>query len=144
GEIAAAMNFPRERIVLGGDHLGPLPWRAEGLSSAMTKATALVRACVLAGYTKIHLDASMRLAGDAGDLLSPLADEIVSSGAADLCRAAEDAYGELPPGSPKPLYVIGTDVPIPGGELLDAQAPETTRAEDVAKSVHLARQAFEV
>jgi D-tagatose-1,6-bisphosphate aldolase subunit GatZ/KbaZ len=144
GEIAAAMNFPRERIVLGGDHLGPHPWRAEGLSSAMTKATALVRACVLAGYIKIHLDASMRLAGDAGDLLSPLADEIVSSRAADLCRAAEDAYGELPPGSPKPLYVIGTEVPIPGGELLDAQAPETTRAEDVAKSVHLARQAFEI
>jgi|HubBroStandDraft_3_1064219.scaffolds.fasta_scaffold07839_2 D-tagatose-1,6-bisphosphate aldolase subunit GatZ/KbaZ len=142
-EIAAAMNFPGERIVLGGDHLGPHPWRAEGPSSAMAKATTLVRACVLAGYTKIHLDASMHLAGDAGDSFSVLPDEIVSRREADLCRAAEDAYGELPPGSPKPLYVIGTEVPIPGGELLDAQAPETTRTEDVARSVRLARQAFE-
>ena len=142
-EIAAAMNFPAERIVLAGDHLGPHPWRAEGPSSAMAKATALARACVLAGYTKIHLDASMHLAGDAGDSSSPLPDKIVSSRAGDLCRAAEDAYGELPPGSPKPLYVIGTEVPIPGGELLDAQAPETTRTEDVARSVRLARQAFE-
>jgi D-tagatose-1,6-bisphosphate aldolase subunit GatZ/KbaZ len=142
-EIAAAMNFPAERIVLGGDHLGPHPWRAEGPSSAMAKATALVRACVLAGYTKIHLDASMHLAGDVGDSSSPLPDEIVSSRAGDLCRVAEDAYEELPPGSPKPLYVIGTEVPIPGGELLDAQAPETTRTEDVARAVHLAEQAFE-
>ena len=142
-EIAATMNFPAERIVLGGDHLGPHPWRAEGPSSAMAKATALVRACVLAGYTKIHLDASMHLAGDVGDSSSPLPDEIVSSRAGDLCRAAEDAYGELPPGSPKPLYVIGTEVPIPGGELLDAQAPETTRIEDLARTVHLAEQAFE-
>ena len=142
-EIAAAMNFPGERIVLGGDHLGPHPWRAEGPSSAMAKATALVRACVLAGYTKIHLDASMHLAGDVGDSSSPLPDEIVSSRAGDLCRAAEDAYGERPPGSPKPLYVIGTEVPIPGGELLDAQAPETTRTEDVARAVHLGEQAFE-
>ena len=50
-EIATAMNFRAERIVLGGDHLGPHPWRAEGPSSAMAKATALARACVLAGYT---------------------------------------------------------------------------------------------
>ena len=142
-EIAAAMNFPAERIVLGGDHLGPHPWRAEGPSSAMAKATALVRACVLAGYTKIHLDASMHLAGDVGDPFSPLPDAIVSSRAGDLCRAAEDAYGKLPPGSPKPLYVIGTEVPIPGGELLDAQGPETTQTEDVARAVHLAEQAFE-
>jgi D-tagatose-1,6-bisphosphate aldolase subunit GatZ/KbaZ len=142
-EIATAMNFPGERIVLGGDHLGPHPWRAEGPSSAMAKATALVHACVLAGYTKIHLDASMHLAGDVGDSSSPLPDEIVSSRAGDLCGAAEDAYRELPPGSPQPLYVIGTEVPIPGGELLDAQAPETTRTEDVARAVYLAEQAFE-
>ena len=141
--IATAMNFPAERIVFGGDHLGPHVWRKEGSSSAMQKAIELVRACVLAGYTKIHLDASMRLAGDPGDSSSALIDEIVSARAADLCRAAEDAHKELPPGSPAPLYVIGTEVPIPGGELLEAQAPETTRPEDVARTVRLAKQAFE-
>jgi D-tagatose-1,6-bisphosphate aldolase subunit GatZ/KbaZ len=144
GEVAAAMNFPREKIVLGGDHLGPHPWRAEGPSSAMPKAAELVRACVLAGYTKIHLDASMHLAGDPGDPSSPLSDEIVSNRAAELCAAAENAHGELPPGSPKPIYVIGTEVPVPGGELLDAQAPETTRVNDVAKSIDVAKQAFDV
>lgn len=143
-EIAAGMSFPAEKIVLGGDHLGPHPWRQEAASSAMQKAVELVRACVLAGYTKIHLDTSMRLAGDPGDPSSALAEEIVSRRAADLCRAAEEAHTQLPAGSPVPLYVIGTEVPIPGGELLDRQAPATTRPEDLAQTVQLAKRAFEV
>lgn len=141
--IATGMNFPAERIIFGGDHLGPHVWRKEDPLSAMKKATELVRACVLAGYTKIHLDTSMRLAGDRGDFSVLLADEIISGRAADLCRAAEDAYKQLPSSSSAPLYVIGTEVPIPGGELLDAHAPQTTRPEDVARTIQLARQAFE-
>jgi D-tagatose-1,6-bisphosphate aldolase subunit GatZ/KbaZ len=53
-QIAGRMNFPAERIVIGGDHLGPHPWRDEFSASAMRKARDLVRACILAGYTKIH------------------------------------------------------------------------------------------
>lgn len=142
-EIAASMNFPTESIVLGGDHLGPHVWRTEGSSSAMQNAEELVRACVLAGYTKIHLDASMRLADDdSADHSRPLAAEIISNRAAQLCRAAEDAHSRLPPGSPAPLYVIGTDVPIPGGEVLDEQAPEITRIEGLSQTIDLAHEAF--
>jgi D-tagatose-1,6-bisphosphate aldolase subunit GatZ/KbaZ len=140
--IAASMNFPAERIVVGGDHLGPHVWRSEPSSTAMQKAKELVRACVLAGYTKIHLDASMHLADDLGDRHKPLDDEIVCNRAADLCRVAEDAHRQMPSGSPLPLYVIGTEVPIPGGELNDAQAPQVTRIEDVAKTIEVARLAF--
>ena len=143
-EIAAAMKFPAERIVFGGDHLGPHVWRKESALSACQKAGELVRACVLAGYTKIHLDASMRLAGDAGDPVNPLGDEIVSSRAAEMCRIAEDAFTELPAGSPAPLYVIGTEVPIPGGELLDTAEPKSSRPEDVARTIQAAEKAFEV
>ena len=141
-KVAADLNFPAERIVLGGDHLGPQVWRKEGGPAAMQKGGELARACVLAGYTKIHLDASMHLAGDAGDAAVPLAEEIVSERAADLCKAAEEAHSELPHGSPAPLYVIGTDVPIPGGELSDARTPQPTRAEDLAQTVQLAKKAF--
>jgi D-tagatose-1,6-bisphosphate aldolase subunit GatZ/KbaZ len=142
-QIAGRMNFPAERIVIGGDHLGPHPWRDEFSASAMRKARDLVRACILAGYTKIHLDASMYLTGDPGDPSRPLPDEIVSKRAADLCQAAEDAHRELPPGSPEPLYVIGTEVPIPGGELSRDNAPETTRVQQLARTIQLARRAFE-
>jgi D-tagatose-1,6-bisphosphate aldolase subunit GatZ/KbaZ len=143
-EIARGMKFPVEQIVFGGDHLGPHVWRKEAGGSAMQKAVELVRACVLAGYTKIHLDSSMRLAGDPGDSSSPLGDEIISSRAADLCRAAEEAYTQLSPGSPAPLYVIGTEVPIPGGELDEGQAPQLTRTEDATRTIESARQAFQV
>lgn len=66
GSLADRMGFPEERILFGGDHLGPWVWQSERAGSAMAKARDLVRACVLAGYRKIHLDASMRLADDAG------------------------------------------------------------------------------
>lgn len=141
-EIAAAMNFPADRIVFGGDHLGPHVWRNESSTSAMQKAEELVRECVSAGYTKIHLDASMHLADDSGDRTKPLSDAIVSKRAADLCRAAEEVHRKMPPGSPAPLYVIGTEVPIPGGELLDAHAPEITKIEDLSQTIELTHRAF--
>jgi D-tagatose-1,6-bisphosphate aldolase subunit GatZ/KbaZ len=138
--IASAANFPTERIVLGGDHLGPLVWRKENSSSAMQKARDLVRACVLAGYAKIHLDASMPLANDP---VGALSDEVVSGRAAELCEAAEEAHRELGAGAPAPMYVIGTEVPVPGGEPLDAQAPKVTRVEDLSRTIEVARRAFQ-
>ena len=62
---ARRMGLPGDRILLGGDHLGPFPWRTEASNSALSKACELTRACVLAGYRKIHLDASMACADDA-------------------------------------------------------------------------------
>jgi D-tagatose-1,6-bisphosphate aldolase subunit GatZ/KbaZ len=141
-EIARAADFPFSQIVLGGDHLGPLVWRKECAETAMAKAGELVQGCVRAGYTKIHLDASMRCADDPGDRHRPLNDEIVSARAAELCQAAEQAYQQLPPDSPAPLYIVGTEVPIPGGEQLGSQAPATTGTEHLARTLELAKEAF--
>ncbi len=141
-DLARSSKFPPGNIVFGGDHLGPQVWRKEGSASAMEKACVLVRDCVLAGYTKIHLDASMHLAGDPGDPHLPLADEIVSARAAELCAAAEAAHQQLSPDSPAPLYVVGTEVPIPGGEQLDSHAPKATRTADLQNTLRLAEAAF--
>jgi D-tagatose-1,6-bisphosphate aldolase subunit GatZ/KbaZ len=138
-EVAATANFPLDRILLGGDHLGPLVWRHEPAAAAMAKACELVRGCVQAGYTKIHLDASMHCADDPH---SPLPDEIVSARAAELCEAAEQAHQRLANHSPSPLYVIGTEVPIPGGEQFGSQPPATTKTEDLTRTIHEAKQAF--
>src|SRR5208283_1564777 len=94
-EVAKAEGFPQENILLGGDHIGPHVWRAEKASSAMAKARELVQAYVRAGYTKIHLDASMPCADDRADPQRPLPDELVSERAADLCKAAEEAHKEI-------------------------------------------------
>ncbi len=85
--LAAANAFPPDRLILGGDHLGP-PWQNEPAASAMQKAADLVRAYVQAGYTKIHLDASMKLADD--DPSRPLDLELSARRTAWLARVAEE------------------------------------------------------
>jgi D-tagatose-1,6-bisphosphate aldolase subunit GatZ/KbaZ len=137
--IARKLMFPEGRILLGGDHLGPYPWRAEPSRTALEKARTLVRDCILAGYTKIHLDASMACADDRG---GQPADEIVAARAAELCRSAEDAWATLPDSSPRLLYVIGTEVPVPGGETASDKGPQPTPVEHMRKTLEIARQAF--
>jgi D-tagatose-1,6-bisphosphate aldolase subunit GatZ/KbaZ len=140
--IAKGMFFPADRIVLGGDHLGPHVWRSTSAAMAMEKACEMVREYVRAGFTKIHLDASMPCADDPQNPNQPLKDEIVSARAAQLCQAAEEAFVALPRSSTAPIYVIGTEVPVPGGEHLQSSAPKVTRTKDLARTVDLAKKAF--
>ena len=141
-DVAATVGLPTDRIILGGDHLGPNCWQRERATEAMDKARELIRQYVLAGYTKIHLDTSMRLADDPGSAREPLSDAVITERAADLAAVAEQALGELPPGRPAPLYVIGTDVPPPGGEKGAEDAIWVTRAQDAERTVELHRAAF--
>ncbi len=134
----AAMGLPAERILLGADHLGPFVWRNESADSAMAKACDLARVCVQAGYQKIHLDASMRCADDP----AVLDEATVAERAAVLCRVAEDAFAAQPAGSPRPLYVIGTEVPPPGGEVAEGTCPAPTKIEDVRRTLEVFHTAF--
>ena len=106
----------------------------------MTKACQLASQSVLAGYEKIHLDASMACAGDP----TPLPEAVVAERAAMLCQAAEESFASLPSGSPQPLYVVGTEVPVPGGEIAEGQCPIPTRLKDLQSSLEQFRKAFAV
>ena len=90
-----------------------------------------MRSYVEAGFAKIHLDASMACAGD----VEPLPPGLIAERAARLARAAEVTGRQ-------PLYVIGTEVPVPGGahEAIDELA--VTRTEDLARTIELHRAAF--
>lgn len=135
--VAKRIGFPAERILLGGDHLGPYPWRSEPSRAALDKASELVRASILAGYAKIHLDASMACADD-----GTLTDEVIAERAAALCHVAEKTYSELPAGSPAPLYIIGTEVPTPGGEQGPGLAPALTQVEHARRTLDHFQSAF--
>ena len=102
----------------------------------MEKAEALVRAYAAAGVQKIHIDASMRLGSD--DPQAPLDPAVVARRAARLCRAAEEARpeGELP------LYVVGSEVPIPGGATEAEEGISVTRGEDLRNEYELFKSAF--
>ncbi len=136
--LAKEQGLDEERLILGGDHLGPNPWRRENADAAMAKARTLVQQYAGAGFSKLHLDCSMALGDDAGATPPP---EVSADRAADLCRVAEDAAAaaDFPP----PFYVIGTEVPIPGGATHDLDAePKPTRVGDAEATLTIHRRAF--
>lgn len=144
-ERARQLDVPPDCFVLGSDHAGPFPWRNEASSTAMARARRLVADSVLAGYVKIHLDASMHLADDPGDRRSPLDPRVGAQRTAELCKAAEDSWKDLRSQEhvvQAPLYVIGTDVPAPGGIESGAAEPQVTRPEELEESIETCRRAF--
>jgi D-tagatose-bisphosphate aldolase class II non-catalytic subunit len=134
--IAATVGFPVERIILGGDHLGPNPWRKLAADEAMARAEAMVTEYVEAGFEKLHLDTSMGCAGE----LSALADELTAARAARLARAAEEAARRS--GRRPPVYVIGTEVPPPGGATHALDELEVTHREAALRTLDVHREAF--
>ena len=132
--IAKEANFSTERLILGGDHLGPNPWRSQSAAIAMEKACAMVAAYVEAGFAKIHLDASMPCSDDP----QRLASEKIAERAARLCDAAEFAAQDS---SGKPVYVIGTEVPTPGGAQEEMEIEVTTIA-SLQETLDVHHQAF--
>ncbi len=139
GAMAAAMGFPRENLLLGADHLGPYAWRKEPAAAAMAKAAELARRCVEAGFHKLHLDAAFGCSDDPPQGL-PL--EIAAERTAALCRAAETAAERLPERRPRPYYVIGAEVPVPGGTVENPEEIQVTRPEDVAEFLALTESRF--
>jgi D-tagatose-1,6-bisphosphate aldolase subunit GatZ/KbaZ len=138
--IAEEAGLPSTRVLLGADHLGPYSWRSQSAAKAMANACELSAQSVLAGYQKIHLDASMPCGSDP----TPLSEEVVAERTAMLCEVAEETFVSLPPGSPRPLYVIGTEVPVPGGETAEGGCPVPTRLVDMQSSLDTFRKAFAV
>ena len=134
--IAEAAGLDAQRLILGGDHLGPNPWKALPAEEAMAKAEIMVGACVDAGFRKIHLDTSMGCRGEP----EALADEVVAERAARLARLAE-AHAEAA-GLAPPVYVIGTEVPPPGGATHTLQSIEPTPPDAATRTLEIHREAF--
>ena len=123
-KMAAEIGVPENHIILGGDHLGPLTWQNLPETEAMEKSETLVYQYARAGFTKIHLDTSMKVADDPEGLLST---ETIARRGATLYKAAMKGYEDLKaekPDAMRPVFVIGSEVPIPGG----AQEAEDTLA----------------
>ena len=143
-EIADGIGFPREKIILGGDHLGPLTWQNEPEKEAMEKSVELVKLFVLAGFKKIHLDTSMRVADDPKDEV--LSDETIARRGAILYEACEEAYQELLQANPnelRPAFIIGSEVPIPGGAQEAEDSISVTKPEAVERTLAVYKEQFE-
>lgn len=143
-KIADGVGFPREKLILGGDHLGPLTWQNETEQDAMAKSIDLVKLFVSAGFKKIHLDTSMRVADDPTDRI--LSDETIARRGAILYKACEEAYQDLLKVNPeevRPAFIIGSEVPIPGGAQEAEESIQVTNPEAVEQTLRIYREQFE-
>jgi D-tagatose-bisphosphate aldolase class II non-catalytic subunit len=134
--IAAEVGFDTTNLILGGDHLGPNPWRSLPAEEALAKAEIMVAAYVAAGFTKIHLDASMGCAGEP----EGLDDETTAHRAARLAKVAEATAKA--DGLTLPVYIIGTEVPTPGGALHDLDDVPPTHAAAARETIATHRRVF--
>lgn len=126
--LAARLDYPVQNLILGGDHLGPNRWQHSPAAQAMEQAGALIQHYVAAGFKKIHLDCSMPCADDP----TPLTDDIVAERTAHLAKIAETTCLRTF-GVSDLVYVIGTEVPVPGGahetlNTLDVTTPQAAQA----------------
>ena len=131
--IADAAGVARGRILFGGDHLGPQVWRAGPADQAMAKARVLVADYVRAGFNKIHLDCSEGCTGEPAQV----GDALAAARAADLAAAAL-AAARAPDAL---IFVIGTEVPPPGGARADEHgdiAPTTPASAAATMAAHAA------
>jgi D-tagatose-1,6-bisphosphate aldolase subunit GatZ/KbaZ len=136
--LSDSAGFPTERLILGGDHLGPNVWQSEPAEKAMEKVCELIHQYVKAGYTKIHLDTSMRCQGDPGNPEESLDVELIARRAAQLCAVAEKSGS----GTQQPFYIIGTDVPIPGGAMEHLSDIRITPDDEVEETIEVTQKSF--
>ena len=138
--LAHKNGLAEQQLLLGGDHLGPNVWQDEPETSAMKKSAQLVKAYVEAGYTKLHLDVTPGLNLNKSDPNFEQTRNIAAQRTAFLARVAEETCAAL--GSQAPCYVIGTEVPIPGGATgFEAEVTVTTPA-DVRATIEITQAAF--
>jgi D-tagatose-1,6-bisphosphate aldolase subunit GatZ/KbaZ len=137
-DIAKINQFPIKNVILGGDHLGPNVWQDEPADSAMEKSMVLIRDFVKAGFVKIHLDCSLCLGNDPEGALDP---QTSARRTVQLAKIAEES---VPEGNALPRYVIGTEVPIPGGALGEGGSVNVTKVEEVEQTIQIMRAEFKL
>lgn len=142
--IADQIGFDKSKLFLGGDHLGPLTWTSLNEAEAMKNSEVLIRDYVSAGFTKIHVDTSMKVNDD--DPNVRLSDEVIARRGVHLVKVAENAYKELlkeNPDAVEPIYIVGSEVPIPGGSQAAVdEGVQVTKVEDFMATMQTFKDKF--
>ena len=130
------LDVDDDLVVFGGDHLGPQCWKDKDAETAMALAHDMMRAYVEAGFTKIHLDCSEGCAGEPRQV----DDRTSAVRAADLAATCE----KYAPDKDKLVYIIGTEVPPPGGARQDDghSGLRPTHPQDAVKTIEVHKAEF--
>lgn len=134
--IAKKLSFDTNMIILGGDHLGTQPFKSMNSDEAMKCAKDMVELYAKAGFTKIHLDASVRCLDD-HDLSVDEFEFQACERAAEMAMVIEHSC------NPENIsYIVGTEVPTPGGSTENDEIIKPTSASEAEKTLNLSKEAF--
>lgn len=135
-DLCEEVGYDFNRVMLGGDHLGPLTFAKYDEAKAMEEAKELIKQYVLAGFTKIHIDTSMKISTDDPD--KKLETKVIAQRASVLMEVANEAFKQLQEVNPDaiaPCFIVGSEVPIPGGEQEEVDTLEVTKVDDFEDQV---------
>lgn len=131
--LAVQEGFPAKNLLFGGDHLGPHPWSSRPAQEAMALAREMIAEYAKAGFHKFHLDTSMACADDP----KSLPDSTVAERAAELCEVAEQTRDNT-----EKVYIVGTEVPTPGGATESLTEMRVTTAPEAERTIQIHQQSF--
>ena len=116
-------------LLLGGDHLGPLPWKNLTEDRAMKNAGILIKKYVEAGFDKIHIDTAILCSGQKSLTRS----KIISRCDALIKKINSNNLVNK-------ILVVGTEVPFAGGG--DHVKTSITKLENIKKEYQMYRMIF--
>jgi D-tagatose-1,6-bisphosphate aldolase subunit GatZ/KbaZ len=98
------IKFDSKKLFLGGDHLGPLPWKKKNNSIAMKNSISLINDYLEQNFCKIHIDTSIKCKND-----KYINSEIVLNRSNEILNNSR-----IKKKIEKKFLVLGTEVPLAG------------------------------
>ena len=135
---AKKIGIKDDEYILGGDHLGPTSWKKLPSAEAMEHSKKVVEDYVKAGYYKIHLDTSILCADDP----QGISEEILIERTITLAKIAEDTAKKHFGTSDHLFYIVGTEVPLPGGAQETEETLQCTTYAQAKKTLETIKKSF--
>ena len=119
-KMAKDIDLPENMMILAGDHLGPLTWQKLPEAEAMKNSVELVYQYARAGFTKIHLDTSMKVADSSSRMSRSLLRKPTTLWTTQPCSWSSRAMGSAmaqptPPPTTQTFFRPSTSVARPSG-----------------------------
>ena len=102
--ISKKIKFNSKKLFLGGDHLGPLPWKKRSKTVAIKNSISLINDYLDQKFCKIHIDTSIKCKNDEyinSDIIFERTNEILNND--NIKKKIKDKF-----------LVVGTEVPLSG------------------------------
>lgn len=103
-DLRRKIKLNKNQLFLGGDHLGPLPWKSEKKNIALRNSINLIESFLKEKFCKIHIDTSIKCKDD-----NFLNNEIILQRTKDILKNSK-----IKKKIKNKFIVIGSEVPLSG------------------------------